>query len=239
MDQTLVKIAVFDVEGTIYNGNLGIELVKKLINDKLFPPKIGEEIFKWYEKYKNGEVEKIIAVDNSYKLYNQGLKDQSVELILQKAGEIWEIVKERIYPFTKPLMKTLKDNGYEIILLSGSPIEMISLVGHHLNISQNRIIAGISGTKNNLYTGYPISYPGSSDQKVNEITKYIVNNNKSINWKDSFAFGDNERDIGILEMVGNPFAVNPDSYLEKYAQTKQFNIVNQDTILNECIKKLS
>lgn len=239
MDQPFIKIAVFDVDGTIYNGNLGIELIKKLVNDKIFLNEIGKKIFEWYEKYKNGEVEKFIAIDNCYKYTNQGLKDLSVELIHQKAKEVWEIIKIKIFPFTKPLIKILKDNGFEIVLLSGSPFEMISLLGQELNISQNNLISGISGIKDNFYTGIPISYIGSSNQKVDEIKKYINNHKIKVNWKESFAFGDNERDIGIFELVGNPIAVNPDSYLEKYAKTKGIEIVNQNTILNICIKKLS
>ena len=41
----MIKLAIFDVDGTLFNGNLGIEFVKKLVKDGVFTKEIGDEIF--------------------------------------------------------------------------------------------------------------------------------------------------------------------------------------------------
>ena len=79
------KIAIFDVDGTLFNGNLGIEFLKVLISENIFNPKIGQDILNWYEKYKNGKVEKAVVVDEIYRLYAIGMsgvdQEKSLEIV--------------------------------------------------------------------------------------------------------------------------------------------------------------
>jgi len=68
-----MKLAIFDVDGTLYNGNLGIEFAKELIAEGLLSKQVGEEIFTLYAKYKSGEMEKSLVVDMIYEIFAKGL----------------------------------------------------------------------------------------------------------------------------------------------------------------------
>ena len=97
------KLAIFDVDGTLFNGNLGIEFVQQLVKDGIFTSEVGIRIYEWYKKYKNGVVDKLIAVDECYKFYNLGLKDKDQGLIKQVAEKTWANVNSKVFYLHVPL----------------------------------------------------------------------------------------------------------------------------------------
>ena len=48
----------------------------------------------------------------------------------------------------------------------------------------------------------------------------------SIDLKNSYAYGDNQSDIPLLKLVGNPVAVQPSSKLKEFAQNNNWQILN-------------
>ena len=225
------KIAVFDVDGTLYGGNLGIEFLKVLIANNIFNPEVGKEIFGWYAKYKSGEVEKTIVVDEIYRLFAVGMTGVDQSISLQTAHETFEKVKINLFSFAPELLSTLISSGYKVILLSGSPVEMISELGKLLGLENDLIIGGELEVIDNKYTGNIISYPGSADQKVSIIKRKIDELHLDIDWPNSFGMGDNERDIGILKLVGHPIAFTPNSVLSDIATQNNWQIATKDNVI--------
>lgn len=233
------KVAIFDVDMTIFNGDLGIEFVKVLLNDGVFSAEIGKDIFNWYQKYKSGEIEKSIAIDMGYDYYNKGLMGNNSDIILEKSLKTWDNVKSKVYPYIQPLIDFLILNEFEIVLLSGSPIEMVSHIGQDLGVKSSNIIAGLSEKVNEVYTGKAISTPSSSDDKVNEMYKWALEHGIDILWEQSCGYGDDERDLGILSIVGNPFVINPSESFKLDAQNRGFTIATPESILELSKEKLT
>lgn len=229
----MTKLAIFDVDGTLFNGTLGIELVKKLVNDKVFTDEIGNEIFEWYKKYKNGEIDKAIAVDACYENYNLGLKNKSTSEIENIAQHTWNLIKNKTFLFTGELIEFVQKEDYHTVLLTGSPLEMVKLFGNEYHINNSNIIAGVSEIKDDVYTGKSLFYPSSSELKVQAIHNYISNKNLTIDWNNSIGMGDNERDAGILKLVANAFAINPNDELQKIALENKYHLVNETNALKK------
>lgn len=225
------KLAIFDVDGTLFKGNLGIEFLKVLLAKQLFPPEIGAQIMQWYAKYKSGEVEKALAVDEIYKLYSQGMTGMSIDTATTVAAETFNNVKENIFPFAKTLVDQVVANGYTVILLSGSPVEMISEMANYLGIATDQISAGTLEIQDDKFTGKVISYPGSAEQKISEITKLLEKLGIEPDWSSSIAMGDNERDSLILSKVGKAYAFEPNDVLRDLATGNNWSIVDKDNIL--------
>lgn len=225
-----IKLAIFDVDGTLFNGNLGVEFIKILVQKELFTKEIGENIFDWYGKYKNGLVEKAIAVDKIYALYGQGMKGMKISDANKMANETWKIISQKMFDFVPKTINFLKSKGYLVFLLSGSPIEMVRIFGNELNINEKDIMAGEIEVKNNIYTGNIVSYPGSAEQKIEILLKLIREKNIDVDWQNSIAMGDNERDLKVLEKVGHPMAFNPNEELKKVAQNNDWKIVDENNI---------
>jgi HAD superfamily phosphoserine phosphatase-like hydrolase len=228
-----VKLAIFDVDGTLFDGNLGIEFVKDLVSDAIFTEDIGNNIFFWYKKYKNGKVKKSVAVDKCYEFYTEGLMGQSSAEIKIFAESTWQRVREKTYTFVEDLLSYLKGKNYKIILISGSPIEMVSQICKTYDVSSLDMIAGVSEVKYGKYTGKSIFYPGSSEQKLLALDKYINRNDLEIDFGHSVAMGDNERDLGILNKVGYPFAFNPNDVLKSTAKERGMTIVYENDVLKK------
>ncbi len=222
------KLAVFDVDGTLFDGNLGIEFLKELMKRKIFPEKQGMGIMEWYGKYRNGEVEKGMAVDEIYKLYALGMAGIECEVAEKVASEVCICVKSRVFGFVNDMLDELKRDGYEIALISGSPVEMIGVLADDLNIRQENVIAGNLVIKDGKYTGGILSYPAWAQQKVEAVNKLVKDNEWNVDWENSIAMGDNERDVGILEMVGKAIAFRPSEKLRKIAEEKGWKIVEKE-----------
>ena len=230
------KLAIFDVDGTLFDGNLGIEFVKTLVKKGIFEKEVGEGIFDWYGKYKNGEVEKSIAVDEIYQLFAKGMTGKTIEDMHSVALETWNEVVSKLHGFAESLTEKLREHGFKIILLSGSPIEMISILGEKLKVNGNELIAGSLETSDGLYTGNTISYPGSSDAKITAINEYIGENGLEVDWPNSFGMGDNERDLGILSLVGLSFAFEPNEALAEKAKELGYQVVDRTDVI-DCVQK--
>ena len=137
-------------------------------------------------------------------------------------------------------MNYLIHNNFSILLISGSPIEMVSLLGKDLNITSNSIIAGISEILEGRYTGSALFYPGNSEQKVLALNEYLSRNNISVDWSRSLALGDDERDFGILKMVKFPFAINPNNkLLELCRDLEGFSVVTPADASDKIISSLN
>lgn len=203
----MVKLAVFDVDGTLFDGNMGIEFLKVLLGKQLFPADLGKTIYSWYAKYKSGEVDKALAVDEIYKVYAKGMLGLQRSVAEQVANETFAGVKKDIFPFVPELFSILRREGFELILLSGSPVEMVNCLAVHLSLSLSSVVAGTLGVRGGLYSGETLSYPGSAQQKVDELEKLIKAQNWEVDWSASLAMGDNERDMMILKKVGHPFVI--------------------------------
>src|SRR5690349_8535933 len=115
------KVAVFDIDGTIFRSSLLIELVEGLIAEKVFKAKVRREYAgafrNWldrkdtYEKY-------IDATVRAFKGNLQGVREKDLVKVIDKV-----VAREqnRVYRFTRDLAKDLKRRGYFLLAISQSP----------------------------------------------------------------------------------------------------------------------
>ncbi len=80
--------------------------------------------------------------------------------------------------------------------------------------------------KNGLLTGKPIGQICIGDYKK-ELTLKLVEE-LNIDLSKSYAYGDNQSDIPLLKLVGNPIAVAPTSKLKKFARKNNWTILNHN-----------
>lgn len=225
------KLAIFDIDGTLYDGTISLSLLNSLLSQNLFSPIAGEQIVAWHKKYKSGEVEKSIAVDKMYELYVEGMTGKQAEVIEKIAATTWESVKSKLYDFAPHLFDLLRSSNYQIILLTGGTIEMATQLSRQLEIDPNHLIAGTPEIIDGVYTGKMLSYLGSAQQKIDALHRRLHELNLEVDWLNSFAFGDDERDEKVLSLVGHPFAINPDVVLTNLAIQNNWTIATKDNVI--------
>ncbi len=218
---TQKKIAIFDIDGTIFRKNLQFELINELSWMNVFPKKVRDQIVNlytdWlehrgtYEQYRVGLVE-------LYEKHIKGCRLKDVE-IASKA--VVSFHKDRTYIFAEKLISKLKDEDYCVIAISGSPIEIVKEYNNrHLHF--DAVFGSVyEYTGNGIYTGKPEYEPVK--HKGHLVKQYVYEHNISLD--DSYGIGDTESDASILEIVDNPIAFNPNENLKAIAEEKGWRIV--------------
>ncbi|HJP66213.1 MAG TPA: HAD-IB family hydrolase, partial [Actinomycetota bacterium] len=112
----------------------------------------------------------------------------------------------RLYPQAVELMSRHKRAGREVYIASSSPEDYLRLLADELGID------GVIGTRAHVvddrYTGEldgPMVHGPEKAARVEQLAK-----EREIDLARSFAYSDSINDLPMLELVGNPVAMNPD-----------------------------
>jgi HAD superfamily hydrolase (TIGR01490 family) len=224
------KVAVFDIDGTIFRSSLLIELVERLIQKSQFPESARAEYEKeeteWLDR--KGDYEAyIMRVVQVFAEQAKGLSYEEAQYI---AGEIVEEKKNRVYRYTRDLIKELKSQGYYLLAISHSPKLIVDAFGYEMGFDK------VYGT---IYEIGPNEcFTGTIEDKDLIFNKAAVlqraMRKENLTLEGSVAVGDTESDIVMLEMVERPIAFNPNAKLYKHAKVRQWEIVveRKDVVYN-------
>lgn len=214
------KLAVFDIDGTIFRKNLAFELINELAWLKIFKREIRDKLVELYSQWLDHK--------GTYEEYRKALVNLYVENIkgchendIKKASRIVvPFFKDRTYIFANKLIRTLKKKNYCIVAISGSPSEIVEEYNRYLQLDA---VFGSVYEKNEkgFYTGNAVFEP--TINKGNVMKQYAVEN--GLTFEDSYGVGDTESDATFLDIVKYPIAFNPNLNLKKIAEEKGWEIV--------------
>lgn len=215
------KIAIFDIDGTIFRKNLHFELINELSWLKVFPSAVRRELTEvysgWlehsgtYEDYRKAIV----------RIYAEHIKGVSEAAVREAAHIVVPFHARRTYLFSEALIKELRDKGYHLLAISGSPIEIVEEYNEHY-LHFDRVFGSIySKDDKGIYTGEAEFEPSRNKGEV--LQQYVYEHGLTLD--DSYAIGDTESDASILRMVTHPIAFNPNQNLKAMADAEGWRIV--------------
>lgn len=214
------KLAIFDIDGTIFRKNLHFELINELVWLKVFNQKVRRELLEaytsWLEHRGTYEAYRKTLVE----LYNKNIKGCSIEDVKKASKIVVPFHKDRTYIFTENLIKRLKSDNYHIIAVSGSPIEIVEEF-NKIKLDFDEAFGSTYETNNSIYTGVEGFTPVKNKGQL--VKQYAFENNLTL--EDSYGVGDTESDASFLELVKNPIAFNPNQNLKKIAEKNEWKIV--------------
>lgn len=114
------------------------------------------------------------------------------------------------------------------IAISGAPKEAFTPLAKMLGIDETYLLE--AEVENGIYTGRTKTNMALDTEKTRIIAQI---KQSGFNASQSFAFGDSEHDLPILEAVSNPFAVSPNEELSRIAAQRGWPIVTADNIIRE------
>ena len=115
------KVAIFDVDGTIFRSSLLIELVNVLIEHKVFPEEAHLEYQREYKDWINRQGTYEPYIDGVVKVFMKYITGADNEKVLNATKEVLTRYEDRTYKYTRDLFKKLKDEGYYLLVISHSP----------------------------------------------------------------------------------------------------------------------
>lgn len=137
----------------------------------------------------------------------------SVDEVVQIATETMQsVVTPAIYAEARELIHYHQAAGHEVIIVSASEQTLVKLIADELGV--DHVIATELETVDGRFTGGIVRYckGEAKAQAIRELTQQ-----RGFVLADSFAYSDSATDIPMLELVGNPVAVNPDRAMKKKA----------------------
>ena len=215
------KVAIFDIDGTVFRSSLLIELVEAMIDEKIFDASIRDEYeeprLAWLNR--KGDYEAyIMAVVKVFMKNLKGLHYKDFERVSKKVARR---LKGRTYVYTRDLIGHLKKRGYFLLAISQSPKGILDEFGKALGFDK------IYGRFYELgpsdrFTG------GVTDlhligNKANIVKRAVEKENLTL--KGSIGVGDTEGDVSFLELVDHPVCFNPNKKLYRQAKLNGWKVV--------------
>ncbi|HHX58400.1 MAG TPA: HAD-IB family hydrolase [Candidatus Moranbacteria bacterium] len=230
MQKTKNKLAVFDIDGTIFRKNLHFELLEELSYVGIFPKKVRQELIKWYRFWLDNEGTYEDYRDRLVDLYEENIKGCKESDVMVAAKKVADFNAKRLYNYTRNMIGELSKT-HVMIVISGSPIEIVKKYAELFNFD------AFYGTvyevdRDGVYTGRELFCPVHDKGLV--VKQFMVEQNLTLH--DSIGIGDTESDRKFLQLMDEPIAFNPDSKLKKIAEKNNWKIVveKKDVIYEFC-----
>jgi len=215
------KLAVFDVDGTLFRSSLLIEVVEALIDEGVFDVSVrrtyAREKKRWLER--RGDYEEYITavvhvfMDNIKGVHYRDFA-RATRVVMKRFGH-------QTYTFTTELAQKLKKKGYFLVAISQSPKGVLDMFCKELGFDK------IYGRFYELgpsdrFTG-TVADEHLIENKANIVKRAVER--EGLTLKGSIGIGDTEGDISMLEMVERPICFNPNKKLYKHAKRNGWEIV--------------
>ena len=221
MEQQQRKVAVFDIDGTVFRSSLAVELVERLIERGIFPrdsrARYEDEWRRWRER--RGTYEEYI--DKLAGFFHEQIKGAPYEEVANIAGEIIEEQRHHVYRYTRDLIKKLKGEGYYLLAISHSPKFIVDGFAYELGFDKSYGMFFSSGPSD--------KFTGEVEDKDIIMNKSAVLlraiRKENLTLAGSIGVGDTESDISLLEMVETPIAFNPNQTLYTHAKRRGWKVV--------------
>lgn len=215
------KVAIFDIDGTIFRSSLLIEVTEALIKEKIFPKNargIYKKEFKQWTERKGSYEDYIMAVVKAYLKNIKGVKQKD---FLKIAKKVIEENNDKVYTYTRDLVWELKKKNYFLLAISNSPYEMVK--GFCQKLGFDKTYGRVYELdKNDKYTGKVLYLDLISDKS--KILKRAVEK-QGLTLKGSIGVGDTEGDIPLMKIVEKPICFNPNKNLYEAAVKHGWKIV--------------
>ncbi len=198
--------AFFDIDGTLYRDSLMVEHFKKLLKYEVIDPSRwhshAKETYENWDKRQGNYDDYLLEIANIYIESMKGLNKEQMEFI---TNQVISLKGDRVYRYARDRISWHKQQKHRIIFISGSPSYLVS------KMAQKYEVTDYIGTEylideNNRFTGEIIQM-WESENKLEAIKEFKEKYN--IDMEKSFSYGDTNGDFSMLNMVGNPIAINP------------------------------
>lgn len=219
--QVMKKVAIFDIDGTIFRSSLLIELMAVFVREGVMPAET-QKVYaqaraKWLDREGSYE-EYISAVVRAFESRIRGVPSKT---FLRISNRVVAASGKRVYRYTRDLIQTLRRKKYFVLAVSNSP--KIILDPFCKKWGFDKVYGRIYETDpRGRLTGKTAHLDLISDKA--KILKRAVERG-GLTLKDSIGVGDSEADIPFLKLVAHPICFNPNHKLFVAAKRHGWKVV--------------
>jgi len=211
MALTEKRVAFFDVDNTLMQGSSLFFLSRGMYQRGFFNRR---DIFAFllanlrYQLTGKENKEEILRVQQAACDFIRGHKVVELETL---AADVYDrYVSPALWQGTIEIAHDHLNAGEEVWLITASPSEMADLIAKRLGFTG--ALGTVAQVEDGIYTGQLVGNLLHGHEKavaVNALAK-----SQGIDLKNSYAYSDSHHDIPLLEAVGKPRVINPDTLLQ-------------------------
>ncbi len=206
-----MSLAIFDLDNTLISDDSdylwGQFLVDQGIVDKV---QYEQANIKFYDDYKHGKLDIVEFLNFSL----APLADNDPEQLYQ-----WrtQFIEEKIKPIQlKPAIRLVNKHRFKgdtVMIITATNRFVTEPIAKLFGI--DILLATTPEFVNGRYTGGFEGTPCFQEGKVTLLNEWLENSGETM--ENSSFYSDSYNDLSLLKLVDNPFAVDPDDKLRKYA----------------------
>ena len=215
------KVAVFDVDGTIFRSSLLIQVVAKLIEKKAFPEGVARIYEREYQQWLDREGDYQEYIDAVVRAFVGHLKGVHYSALADAAEEVVAEQWKRVYRYSRDLLKDLKARNYYLLAVSHSPKTVLDKFCPRLGFDKSYGLVYEIGPQE-LFTGKVVD-EHLIFNKANILKRALER--EGLTLEHSHGVGDTETDVPFLEMVAQPICFNPNAKLFRHAKRMKWKVV--------------
>ena len=153
----------------------------------------------------------------------QGWSQEEVEALVEETVD--EVVAPLVYSEALAIIDQHKRDGRRVVVISASPEEIVRPLCRYLGISD--VIATRSEVdEDGMYTG-EIAFYAYGQGKADAMVQMAAE--QGIDLAASYSYSDSATDLPMLEVVGHPIVVNPDTELAAIAEDRGWEVREFET----------
>ena len=152
----------------------------------------------------------------------EGMSEDRLLLLADEAFDT--VLKRALYPNAKGLVERCRDQGHDVVLISGALDFLMKRLAEHLGATH--VIANRLEIKDGFATGRLLRPVVAGPEKARLIREHAREHGHDLD--ECFAYSDSYSDVPMLSVVGHPAAVNPDGKLERLARTYGWPVLTLD-----------
>ena len=219
-------VALFDLDGTLYTGHMGHAIMR-------YHQLQGTHRFYYYAF--------ILANMVTWPIWRLGLASEATMRDLWVRNMAWTVrgwtpeeavkafswmAKEYAAPLVRAeILARVRDHegrGHRTILVSGTFDPLLAEIARQWGIAET--VGTPLVMRKGRYTGSCERPVCQGQGKWARVRAYLADD--EIEWDESYAYGDSQADLPLLEKVGHPVAVYPDALLAAHAQQHGWEIID-------------
>jgi HAD superfamily hydrolase (TIGR01490 family) len=171
----------------------------------------------------------LLSRERFYRLWIKNMPWLLIGLRPEESQEIFSWTTDQVLiPSLRPdvaeALRQHQAEGHQVILVSGAFEELLACIGERLGVQH--VVGTRLELRNGRYSGR-VTKPCFGPDKVTLLTELLAKRGLEVDLSQSFAYGDSIFDVPVLELVGNPVAVYPDTQLWDYASQRGWQILGE------------
>jgi HAD superfamily hydrolase (TIGR01490 family) len=212
--------AFFDVDNTIVRGASVYHLGRGLYRRGYFES--GELTrMAWAQAQFLFGAENLEHMDEARSFALTFIQGRSVAKLTALTEEIFEtVMADKVWPGTLALTRDHLEQGQRVWLVTAAPVEIATVIAKKLGLTA--AMGTVAEHVDGVYTGRLVGEVLHGQAKAEAVTALAAR--EGLDLTRCAAYSDSSNDIPMLEVVGDPCAVNPDRALRSYARERGWRV---------------